>query len=38
MEERGVRPTWTEPNLLAVTIGLKDKMPRLAEVGPNLQW
>jgi len=31
MEERGVRPTWTEPNLLAVTIGLKDKMPRLAE-------
>ena len=34
MEERGVRPTWTEPNLLAVTVGLWDKMPRLAEVSP----
>ncbi|PVH80514.1 hypothetical protein DL98DRAFT_491330 [Cadophora sp. DSE1049] len=31
MEERGVRPAWTEPNLLAVTLGLSDTMPRLAE-------
>ncbi|KAG4428980.1 hypothetical protein IFR05_015533 [Cadophora sp. M221] len=31
MEERGVRPAWTEPNLLAVTLGISDKMPRLAE-------
>ncbi|CZS92019.1 hypothetical protein WAI453_000038 [Rhynchosporium graminicola] len=31
LEERGVRPAWTEPNLLAVTLGLEDQMPRLAE-------
>jgi len=32
LEYRGMRPTWTEPNLLGVTIGLEDMMPRLAEV------
>ncbi|KAL2067464.1 hypothetical protein VTL71DRAFT_1889 [Oculimacula yallundae] len=31
LETRGLRPTWTEPNLLAVTLGLEDKNPRLAE-------
>jgi hypothetical protein len=31
LEERGLRPTWTEPNLLAVTLHLEDSMPRLAE-------
>jgi hypothetical protein len=32
LESSGLRPTWTEPNLLGVTIGLEDMMPRLAEV------
>jgi hypothetical protein len=32
LEFRGLRPAWTEPNLLAVTVGLEDKNPRLAEV------
>ena len=32
LEARGWRPAWTEPNLLAVTLGLEDKNPRLAEV------
>jgi len=31
LEARGMRPAWTEPNLLAVTLGLEDKNPRLAE-------
>jgi len=31
LEARGWRPAWTEPNLLAVTLGLEDKNPRLAE-------
>ena len=26
-----MRATWTEPNLLSVTLGLEDKNPRLAE-------
>lgn len=29
MEARGLRPTWTEPNLLAVTLGFE--YPQLAE-------
>lgn len=32
LELRGWRPAWTEPNLLAVTLSLEDKNPRLAEV------
>ncbi|KAL3423526.1 hypothetical protein PVAG01_05273 [Phlyctema vagabunda] len=32
LEGRGLRPTWTEPNLLSVSLGLDDRMPRLAEV------
>ena len=32
LEARGWRPAWTEPNLLAVTLSLEDKNPRLAEV------
>lgn len=32
MEYRGLRPAWTEPNLLAVTVKLEDGNPRLAEV------
>jgi len=32
LEFRGMRPAWTEPNLLAVTIKLEDSQPRLAEV------
>jgi hypothetical protein len=31
LEAVGLRATWTEPNLLAVTLGLEDKNPRLAE-------
>ncbi|KAJ9151820.1 hypothetical protein NKR23_g2752 [Pleurostoma richardsiae] len=32
LEARGMRPTWTEPNLLAVTLNLAgDKSPTLAE-------
>ncbi|RDW80013.1 hypothetical protein BP6252_04651 [Coleophoma cylindrospora] len=31
LEARGLRPVWTEPNLLAVTIHLEDSQPRLAE-------
>ncbi|KAG9232587.1 methyltransferase domain-containing protein [Amylocarpus encephaloides] len=31
MEYRGMRPAWTEPNLLAVSVHLEDGMPRLAE-------
>ncbi|KAL5313653.1 hypothetical protein ACEPPN_018074 [Leptodophora sp. 'Broadleaf-Isolate-01'] len=31
LELRGWRPAWTEPNLLAVTLSLEDKNPRLAE-------
>jgi hypothetical protein len=31
LEARGLRPTWTEPNLLAVTLGLGNKDPLLAE-------
>jgi len=31
LEARGLRPAWTEPNLLAVTIHLEDGLPRLAE-------
>jgi len=31
LEFRGWRPAWTEPNLIAVTVGLEDKNPRLAE-------
>ncbi|CZS90272.1 uncharacterized protein RCO7_08609 [Rhynchosporium graminicola] len=31
LEARGLRPAWTEPNLLAVTVSLEDKNPRLAE-------
>jgi len=32
LEARGLRPTWTEPNLLAVTMNLNgDKSPTLAE-------
>jgi hypothetical protein len=31
LEDRGLRATWTEPNLLAVTLNLEDKEPRLAE-------
>lgn len=32
LEDRGMRPAWTEPNLLAVTMKLEDGNPRLAEV------
>lgn len=32
LENRGLRPAWTEPNLLAVTLRLGDGFPRLAEV------
>ncbi|KAI9816921.1 MAG: hypothetical protein M1827_001566 [Pycnora praestabilis] len=31
LEARGFRASWTEPNLLAVTLHLQDGMPRLAE-------
>jgi hypothetical protein len=31
LENVGMRATWTEPNLLAVTLSLEDKNPRLAE-------
>ncbi|RDL37755.1 Uncharacterized protein BP5553_05188 [Venustampulla echinocandica] len=31
LEFRGLRAAWTEPNLLAVTVGLEDRQPRLAE-------
>ncbi len=32
LEARGLRPTWTEPNLLAVSLNLAgDKSPTLAE-------
>ncbi|OLN92798.1 hypothetical protein CCHL11_06696 [Colletotrichum chlorophyti] len=31
LESRGLRPAWTEPNLLAVTINLANKDPILAE-------
>jgi len=31
IEYRGLRPTWTEPNLLAVTMKFEDGNPRLAE-------
>ncbi|CAG8953658.1 hypothetical protein HYFRA_00006546 [Hymenoscyphus fraxineus] len=31
MENRGFRPSWTEPNLLSVTLGIDDRMPRLTE-------
>lgn len=31
LEAVGLRAAWTEPNLLAVTLALEDKMPRLAE-------
>ncbi|EFQ31903.1 uncharacterized protein GLRG_07047 [Colletotrichum graminicola M1.001] len=31
LESRGLRPTWTEPNLLAVTLNLDNKNPLLAE-------
>lgn len=31
LESRGLRPTWTEPNLLAVTLNLGNKDPLLAE-------
>jgi len=32
LEKGGFRPTWTEPNLLAVTMRNDDGMPRLSEV------
>jgi hypothetical protein len=32
MEYRGMRPAWTEPNLLAVSMKSEDGNPRLAEV------
>lgn len=32
MEHRGMRPAWTEPNLLAVSLKFEDGNPRLAEV------
>ncbi|KAF4629621.1 hypothetical protein G7Y89_g8519 [Cudoniella acicularis] len=32
MEYRGLRPAWTEPNLLAVSMGLEDGQARVAEV------
>ncbi|KAF8429657.1 methyltransferase domain-containing protein [Tirmania nivea] len=31
LEQRGLRPVWTEPNLIYVTQHLSDSMPRLAE-------
>ncbi|KAF9876945.1 hypothetical protein CkaCkLH20_05791 [Colletotrichum karsti] len=31
LEARGLRPTWTEPNLLAITLNLGNKDPLLAE-------
>ncbi|KAH6666734.1 methyltransferase domain-containing protein [Halenospora varia] len=31
MEYRGLRPSWTEPNLVAVSMGLEDGQARLAE-------
>jgi hypothetical protein len=32
LEERGLRPAWTEPNLLAVTMNVNgDKDPNMAE-------
>lgn len=31
LEAGGLRPVWTEPNLLQVTLGLDDGMPRYAE-------
>lgn len=31
LEQVGLRATWTEPNLLAVTMKLEDGNPRLAE-------
>jgi hypothetical protein len=31
IEWRGLRPTWTEPNLLAVSMGFEDGNARLAE-------
>jgi len=31
MEYRGMRPAWTEPNLLAVSMKFEDGNPRLAE-------
>ncbi|KAK1996485.1 hypothetical protein LX36DRAFT_580241 [Colletotrichum falcatum] len=31
LESRGLRPTWTEPNLLAITLNLGNKDPLLAE-------
>lgn len=30
-QDKGYRPVWTEPNLLAVTL-MYDQLPRLAEV------
>jgi hypothetical protein len=32
LEFRGFRPTWTEPNLLVVTMGFEGRMPAYAEV------
>jgi hypothetical protein len=33
LEKGGLRPVWTEPNLLQVTLRIADAMPRFAEVG-----
>lgn len=32
IEYRGLRPTWSEPNLLATSMGMEDRNARLAEV------
>lgn len=32
LEKGGLRPVWTEPNLLQITMKLADAMPRYAEV------
>lgn len=32
LENRGMRPAWTEPNLLIVNYRAEDSQPRLAEV------
>lgn len=36
LEKGGLRPVWTEPNLLQITMKLADAMPRYAEVS-NVQ-
>jgi hypothetical protein len=38
MEYRGFRPAWTEPNLIAVSLGLEDGQARLAEVRTGNTW